>query len=79
MYVHLLSVDKNMWCVVTEGSFIPKGNGDVVKHLKHWNNAETKKASYDLKARKILIYALSAKVFYSISHHTSAKGMRDAL
>lgn len=38
-----------------------------------------KKASYDLKARNILINALIAKVVYLISHHTSAKGMLDSL
>lgn len=79
MYVHLLSVDKNLWYVITEGPFIPKGKQDIVKHLKDWNDAGTKKASYDLKARNILISTLSSKVFYSISNHTSAKGMWGAL
>lgn len=75
MYVHLLSIDKNRWCVVTEGLFILKGNDDVVKHPKDWDAYETKKTLYDLKARNILISTLSTKVFYSISHHTSAKGI----
>lgn len=75
MYVHLLSVDKNRWCVVTEGPYISKGNNDIVKHPKDWNDDETKKASYDLKARSIIISTLTAKIFYLISYHTSAKGM----
>lgn len=34
MYVHLLSVDTNLWCVITKGPFIPEGNDDIVKHPK---------------------------------------------
>lgn len=75
MYVHLLLVGKNMWYVVTQGPLTPKDDDEVVKHPKYWNDGETKKASYDLKARNMLIYALSTKVFYSTLHHTSAKGM----
>lgn len=79
MYVQLLSVNKDMWWHVTERPFIPEGDEDVVKHPKHWDDTKTKNSSYDLKVRNILIYALSAKVFYSISHHTNVKGMLDAL
>lgn len=78
MYVHLLSVEKNRWCVVTEGLFIPKDDDSIAKHPKDCMNDDTKKASYDLKARNILISALSVKVLSSISHHMSAKGMQDA-
>ena len=63
MYVHLLSVDENLWCAFTEGPFIPQGDDDIVKHPKDWNDDETKKASYDLKARNIIILALSVKLF----------------
>ncbi|XP_050874924.1 uncharacterized protein LOC127078519 [Lathyrus oleraceus] len=79
MYVHLLSVDKNLRCAVTEGLYIPKGDNSVVKQPKDWTDDETKKASYDLKAKNIIILAISAKAFYSISHHTSTKGIWDAL
>lgn len=58
-----LSINKNLWCVVTDGPFIPKGNDDVVKHPKDWDDSKTKKASYDLKARNILIYALVLKCY----------------
>ena len=75
MYVHLLLVVKKLWCATTEGSFILKGNDDVVTHPNYWNDSETKKVSYDLKARNILVSALSTKVFYLISHHTSDKCM----
>lgn len=34
MYVHLLSVDKNMWCAITEGPYISKGGNDVVKYTQ---------------------------------------------
>lgn len=78
MYVHLLSVDKNLWVAVTDDPLCPKGGGDFVKHPKDWIDNETKQASYDLKVRNILI-TLSAKVLYSILHHKSAKGMWDAL
>ncbi|XP_050909787.1 uncharacterized protein LOC127123628 [Lathyrus oleraceus] len=64
---------------VTEGSFITKGDDGVVKHPKDWDDAETKSASYDLKARNILISALSAKVLYLNSHYTSANSMWDDL
>lgn len=47
MYVHLLLVDKNPWCAVTEGPYISKGDTNVVKHPKDWNDDETKKAPYD--------------------------------
>lgn len=70
---------KNLWRVVTEGPYIPKGGNDVVKHPKDWTDDETKKASCDLKVRNIIILGVSDKVFYSISHHTSAKRMWDAL
>lgn len=79
MYVHLLSVEKNMRCAVTEGPFISKGDDDIVKHPKDWNDDKTIKASYDLIARNIIILALSAEVFYLILHHTSTKGMWGAL
>lgn len=72
-------VDKNLLCVITEGPFIPNGDDDIVKNPKDWNDNETKKALYYLKARNILISDLNAKVFYSILHHTSSKGMLDAL
>lgn len=78
MYVHLLSIDKNLWCIVTEGPFIPKG-ADVVKHPKDWDDAEIKKDSYDLKPRNILISALNDKLLYSVSHHTSVIGIWVAL
>lgn len=55
MYIHLLQIDKNIWCIVTEGPFIPKGDDYVVKHSKDWDDAKTKKALYDLKAMNILI------------------------
>lgn len=74
MYVHLLSVDKNLWIAVTEGSFIPKRKvDDPIKYPKDWTDDETKKASYDLKVRYILISILSVKVLYSMSHHKSTK------
>lgn len=79
MFEHLLSIDKYLWCAVTEGPFIHKGDDDVVKHPKDWDDAETKKVSYDLKVRNILISTLGAKVFYLISHHMNVKGMLDAL
>lgn len=64
-----------MWCAVKEGPFVPKGADDIVKHPKDCDDAEIKNASYDLKARNIPISTLRAKVFHSISHHMSAKGM----
>lgn len=79
MYVHLLSVDKNLWCIVTEGPFISMGYNDVIKHPKDWMNDVTKKSLYDLKTGNILIPVLSVEVFYSISHYTSSKGMWDNL
>lgn len=79
MYIHFLLVDKNLWCVVTEGPFIPKDDDDFVKHPQDWSDDETKKVSYDLKARNILMSTLSAKVFDLISHYMSAKGILDAL
>lgn len=33
-----------------------------------WNDEETYKDSYDLKARNILIFTLSANLYFSISH-----------
>lgn len=79
IYVHFLSNDKNLSCVVIERPFTPNGADAILKHPKDWDDTRTKKVSYDLKARNILIFALSAKVFYSISHHKSGKGMWDVL
>ena len=78
-YVNLLSVEENLWCAVTEAPFIHTGDDNIVKHPKDWTYGETNKASYILKARSIFIFTLSAKVFYSISYHTSAKGIWDTL
>lgn len=67
MYIHFLSVDKNLWCDVTEGPYISKDDNDVVKHPKDWTDDETKNASYNLKVRNIIISTLNVNVFYSIS------------
>lgn len=56
-----------------------KGDGDVIKHPKDQTIDETTKASYDLKARNILISTLSVKIFYSISDHKSADTVWNAL
>lgn len=75
MYLHLLSIDKNILCAITHGPYIPKDANDVVKHPTNYTDDETKKTLYDLKARNMFISTLSAKVFYSSSHHASDKGM----
>lgn len=46
---------------------------------KDWSDEETKKVYYNLKERNIVIYALSGKVYYSISHHKTAPSMLNAL
>lgn len=79
IYVHLLSIDKNIQVVVTDDPFISKGDDDVIKSPKDWTNNETKKSSYDLKVNNILTSTLSVKVLYSISHHKTIKAMRDAI
>ena len=64
--------------VITDKLFIPKTEVNRVftlKSHKDWSDDETKKASYDLKARNILIFALSVKVYYSISHHKTPHSM----
>lgn len=43
MYVHLLSVDTNLWVSPINESFIPKGKvDDSAKHPRYWINDETK-------------------------------------
>lgn len=43
MCVNLLSIDKKLWCAVTEGPYIPNCDNDVVKDPKDWTDDETKK------------------------------------
>lgn len=62
MYVHLMLVEKVIWLAITDEVFLPKTKVDgdfIVKFPKDWYDEETKKASYVLKVRNILIYALS--------------------
>lgn len=79
MNVQLLLVEKDQSYVVTVGPYIPTIEDGVVKHLKDRTNYEIKKASYDSKAGNILIFVLSTKLLYVISHHMKAKSMWDAL
>lgn len=53
--------------------------GNSIKLPKDWTNDETKNASYDLKARNILISTLSSNVYYSISHHKSIQTLWNTL
>lgn len=34
IHVNILLTDKNVWVVVTDKPFIPKGGNDVIKHPK---------------------------------------------
>lgn len=77
--MYITSSWQKLWVAVADNPFIPKGDDNTVKHPKNWTHDETKNASYDLKVRNILISDLSVKVFYSISHHTSAKATWDAI
>lgn len=67
MYVHLISVDSQLCFAIEEGFVSPQKFVDGVsikKLLKEWNDDETKKASYDLKARNIRIFSLSVNVYF---------------
>lgn len=76
MYVHLISIEKYLWVAITQEPFIPNNKANnYVKLPKDWIEEETKKASYDLKLRNIIITISSAKVYYSILHHKSAQTM----
>lgn len=80
MYVHLMSVDKNIWVETIDGPFIPKNEVDNVINLpKYWTDDETNKALYDLTVENILICALSAKLYYFISYHKNAQTVWNAL
>lgn len=80
MCIHLMWVDKYLWVTTSDKPFFPGNEVDnFVKLPKDWTDDETKKALYDLKARNILIFELSAKVYYSISHHKSAQTMWNSL
>lgn len=76
--VHLMSVDIKYQLAIKGGPFVPQKVVDgvsVVKPPKDWNEAETKMASYDLKARNILITSLSMNVYFTISHCKMAQAM----
>lgn len=45
-------------------TIISKGDNDVVNYPKDWDDTETKKASYDLKVGKILIFTLSVTSYF---------------
>lgn len=75
-----MSIDKYLWVEITSMPFIPQNKVDnSVKLPQDWINDETKKASYDLKARNILLFVLITIVYYSISHHKSAQTTRNDL
>lgn len=79
MYIYY-HFPKNLSVAVADEPFIPRNEVDnSIEHPEDWTDDETKKASYDLKIMSILIFALSVKVLYTISHHKSIKAMWDAL
>lgn len=77
MYVHL--VNKMFLVATNDGPFILISDIDgvsTIKFPKNWNNEETKKIFYDLKARNVLIYVLNAKVNDSISHQSLSNALQ---
>lgn len=67
MYVLLISVDKHLSVAITDRPFIPKSKVyDYVKISKNLTDDETKKASYDLKVRNIVIFELRSTMYYFI-------------
>lgn len=71
MYSYLISVHKMLKVVIVDISFVLKRVVDgvkTIKPIKYWDDEESKKASYHLKVRNILISTLSANVYDSILH-----------
>lgn len=82
MYLHLILFDKMIWVSIKDGLFIPKSTiegFETIKLPNDWIDEETRKASYDLKAKYILISALSGSVYYSILHCEITQSMWNAL
>lgn len=70
-----------LWVVITDGPLILNNevnNIFTIKFPKDWSNEETKEASHDLKAGNILISLLSAKVYFSTSHHKTTQSIWNA-
>lgn len=78
MYIHLMSEDIQYWLAIEDITFVPQKVIDgvsVAKLPKDWNEAETKKVSYDLKAKNILISPLSMNVYFYISYCNTVQEM----
>lgn len=67
IFVHLMSLEKMLWVAITDEPFISRNEiNNYIKLSKDQSGDETKNASYDLTERNIFIFALSAKLYYSI-------------
>lgn len=70
MFVHLMSLDKMLQVAIIRNHFVLIRIVDgieTIKPRKNWDKVKSKKCSYDLKVRNIIISSLNANVYYSIS------------
>lgn len=79
---HLMTLDKILWLSIKHGPFVPKRTVKVVETInppKNKTDEETRKFSYDPKVENILIFVLSANLYYSISHRKTSQLMWNVL
>jgi len=78
MQIFLESVDRAIWDVVLNGLFVPVNVVNDVQEPKpfsQWTVDENRCAQYDVKAKNIILSALTLDEFYMISVYTSAPEM----
>ncbi|KAK7275147.1 hypothetical protein RIF29_16256 [Crotalaria pallida] len=82
MKIFIEAIDIDVWNAIENGPYIPrrKINDEVVEIPRaSWNDDDKKKVSYDLKAKNIIMSALSYDEFFRVSHCKNAKQMWDVL
>jgi len=75
MQIFLESIDRSIWNTILNGPFVPVNIINEVQEPKsfaQWTVDENRRAQYDVKARNIILSALTLDEFYRIFVCTSA-------
>ena len=78
MQIFFKSIDRDIWDVVLNGSFVPINVINEVQEPKpfaQWTIDENRQAQYNVKARNIISSTLTLDEFYRICVCTSAREM----
>ena len=82
MRIFVESIDKGICDAIENGPYIPMtfiDDKEVEKNFHNWTLDEQKRAQYDIKAKNILVSALTMDEFFRISQCSTAKAMWEVL